>query len=197
MSVLPNFAMTDYASQGKTRPVNVIDLHSCCSHMAYYTAISRGSSAQKTAIIQPFDETKITKGTSGYLRQEFHELELLDEITKHKFNGTLSKKINGKLRNTILHEYRGLKGMAYCPNTVPAPLKWTTKNPMNNLPLVTNSPWTFIDKNKTTKKYWSQTNQITNQYFVSAKGTIPFEVKSGIKRENVITTLNMMKKLKK
>jgi hypothetical protein len=27
--LLPNFAMTDYASQGKTRPVNVVDLSSC------------------------------------------------------------------------------------------------------------------------------------------------------------------------
>ena len=51
VSVPPNFAMTDYASQGKTRVVNIVDLHSCRSHMAYYTAISRGSSAKKTAII--------------------------------------------------------------------------------------------------------------------------------------------------
>ena len=52
VSVLPNFAMTDYASRGKTRPVNIVDLHSCRSHMAYYTAISRGLLAKKTAIIQ-------------------------------------------------------------------------------------------------------------------------------------------------
>lgn len=29
VSILPNFAMTDYASQGKTRPINVVDLNSC------------------------------------------------------------------------------------------------------------------------------------------------------------------------
>ena len=35
--VLPNFAMTDYASQGKTRPHNVVHLNSCTSHQSYYT----------------------------------------------------------------------------------------------------------------------------------------------------------------
>jgi hypothetical protein len=38
--VLPNFAMTDYASQGKTCPVNVVDLSSCRDHMSYYTCLS-------------------------------------------------------------------------------------------------------------------------------------------------------------
>ncbi|EDQ98317.1 uncharacterized protein LACBIDRAFT_336072 [Laccaria bicolor S238N-H82] len=41
VSVLPNFAMTDYASQGKTRPFNVVDLNSCRNHLSYYTALSR------------------------------------------------------------------------------------------------------------------------------------------------------------
>ncbi len=30
--VLPNFAMTDYASQGKTRPLNVVDFTHCKNH---------------------------------------------------------------------------------------------------------------------------------------------------------------------
>src|SRR5271168_3540560 len=173
--------MTDYASQGKTRPVNVVDLHSCRSHMAYYTAISRGASAKKTVIIQNFDEEKITKGTSGYLRQEFRELELLDEITKLRFNGTLSQKVNGRLRNIILNQYRNLKGMAYCPASVASPLKWTQEDPMTMLPMVTDSPWAITDKNKSNNKYASK--DITNQYFISAKGTIPVEIKCGIKRK--------------
>ena len=32
VEVLPNFAMTDYASQGKTRPYNVVDLSQAHSH---------------------------------------------------------------------------------------------------------------------------------------------------------------------
>jgi hypothetical protein len=53
--VLPNFAMTDYASQGKTREVNVVDLHSCKSHMAYYTALYRSATSKGTVILQGFD----------------------------------------------------------------------------------------------------------------------------------------------
>ena len=40
VEVLPNFAMTDYLSQGKTRDYNVCNLNNSCSHQAYYTALS-------------------------------------------------------------------------------------------------------------------------------------------------------------
>ena len=33
--VLPNFSMTDYASQGKTRPYNPMDLQHSNSHQSY------------------------------------------------------------------------------------------------------------------------------------------------------------------
>jgi hypothetical protein len=86
--VLPNFAMTDYASQGKTRVFNVVDLQHCKSHFSYYTCLSRSSTAAGTAIVQAFATTAITKGITGYLRQEFRELELLNEITEGKYSCT-------------------------------------------------------------------------------------------------------------
>jgi hypothetical protein len=79
--VLPCFSMTDYASQGKSRALNVVHLNNCKDHRAVYVALSRGTSAAGTIIVQAFDFVKITSGMSGYLRQEFRELELLDEIT--------------------------------------------------------------------------------------------------------------------
>ena len=39
VEVLVNFAMTDFGSQGKTRPFNVADLNNLSSHQAYYTAL--------------------------------------------------------------------------------------------------------------------------------------------------------------
>jgi hypothetical protein len=87
--VLPNFAMTDYASQGKTQYFNVVDLSGCCNHMSYYTSLSRGSTAEGTVIVQGFNPHKIMCGASGYLQQEFRELELLDEITKLSYEGIL------------------------------------------------------------------------------------------------------------
>jgi hypothetical protein len=40
IEALPNFAMTDYASQGKTRERNVVDLGETRTHQGYYTALS-------------------------------------------------------------------------------------------------------------------------------------------------------------
>ena len=82
VQVLPNFAMTVYSSQGKTRPDNVVILNSCRDHLSYYTALSRSSTAEGTVIIQGFNPNKITCGAPGYLRQEFRELELMDEISR-------------------------------------------------------------------------------------------------------------------
>lgn len=50
--ILPNFAIIDYASQGKTRDLNVIDLNNCRTHFSYYIALSRGSSSSGSVIIQ-------------------------------------------------------------------------------------------------------------------------------------------------
>jgi hypothetical protein len=83
--VLPNFSMTDYASQGKTRPFNPVDLSNCKNHQSYYTCLSRSATAAGTIIVQPFSPQMFTSGATGYLRQEFHELEILDEITKMRY----------------------------------------------------------------------------------------------------------------
>ncbi|PBK85069.1 hypothetical protein ARMGADRAFT_942496 [Armillaria gallica] len=70
VEVLPNFAMTDYASQGKTHAFNVVDLHNCKSHQSMYTCLSRSASAEGTLILQGLSKgmrQSITKGASGAL----------------------------------------------------------------------------------------------------------------------------------
>ncbi|KLO03942.1 hypothetical protein SCHPADRAFT_841200, partial [Schizopora paradoxa] len=71
VNVLLNFGMSDYSSQGRTRPDNVVDLNNCKSHQSYYTALSRSASAEGTVILQDFDESKIMNPhiMSGHLRQ--------------------------------------------------------------------------------------------------------------------------------
>lgn len=171
VQVLPNFSMTDYASQGKTRPDNVVDLNNCRDHSSYYTCLSRSSSCEGTVLIQGFDESKITKGVSGYLRQEFREHEILDEISEQLYNGTLPSHINGNLRNSLIRQYQLLKGAKYVPNKTPFPLKWTQSDPMNTLPVVTDTPWTLITSRKTTNMAKPQTNT-----FVPASGSIHLTV---------------------
>ena len=79
--------MTDFGAQGKTCPNNVCDLNNLTTHQSYYTALSQSASAMGTLILQGFDPWKFTGKCSGALHQEFRELEILDDITKSKYEG--------------------------------------------------------------------------------------------------------------
>ena len=103
--ILPNFAMTDYASQGRTRPDNPLDLSSCGSHMSYYTCLSRGSTSAGTVILSDVDASKITGGPSGELKEEFRALEVLDDITRTQYIGELPDQITGHMRNVLIRSY--------------------------------------------------------------------------------------------
>ena len=170
--VLPNFAMTVYSSQGKTRPNNVVILNSCRDHLSYYTALSRSSTAEGTVIIQGFNPSKITCGASGYLRQEFRELELLDEISRLRFEDHLPPIINGHLRNAVIRQYQNFKGESYVPEIVPNTLKWTKSDPMNVLKVQTDTPWCLIEKNKS-----------TNTKYIPAAGTANINNSKSLKRK--------------
>lgn len=138
--VLPNFSMTDYASQGKTRPNNPVDLSNCRSHQSYYTALSRSATASGTVIVQSFSPRVITCGASGHLRQEFRELELLDEINKLRYEGKLPENIQGNTRNSLIRSYQNWKGTSYVPALTHSALKWSVNDPLPLLPVVTDAP---------------------------------------------------------
>jgi hypothetical protein len=167
--VLPNFSMTDYASQGKTRPFNVVHLSSCVSHQSYYTCLSRSASAAGTIIIQGFEPRVITGGCSGYLRQEFREQEILDDITKLRFEDMLPHYIEGNRRNTLIRQYQKWKGISHVPKSMDKHLSWITNDKMDMLPVVTDSPWQLIDKSKKSINKMSIGPVLTT--FVPAKGT--------------------------
>ena len=189
--ILPNFAMTDYAAQGKTRPYNVVHLNSCRSHMSYYTALSRSASAAGTIIVQGFDTGKITRGCSGYLRQEFREHEILDDITKLRYEGKLPDHIQGLLRNNLIRSYQKWKGTDYVPEQIDEQLKWSVNDPMNLLPVVTDSPWELTGKDNKSKKI---AVKIPNS-FVPAKGSVSVTVGKHVLDEDK-TTMSAQKKRK-
>jgi hypothetical protein len=199
--VLPNFAMTDYASQGRTRPDNVVDLSSCKNHQSYYTCLSRSATADGTIIVQGFDPKQITGGASGYLRQEFRELEILDEITKMEYEGSLPDDINGHRRNTVIRQFQKLKGTAYVPKNVHSAIKWSKSNPLDMLPVVTDSPWQIV---KAPKKENTKSKSLKSniQGYVAAKGTVPVVVHvnhdhdKSKKRKSDETTQQNAKKIK-
>jgi hypothetical protein len=76
-------------------------------------------------IIQDFTDKHMTGGLSGYLRQEFRELELLDEVTKLRFNNELPSGVRGLTRTHLIHSYRLKKGERYMPTSMPDALRWS------------------------------------------------------------------------
>ncbi|KZP02117.1 hypothetical protein FIBSPDRAFT_715227, partial [Athelia psychrophila] len=161
--------MTDYSAQGRTRPYNVVDLNSCARHQSYYTCLSRSSSAAGTIIVQGFDPKVVTRGCNGRLRQEFRELELLDEITRLRYEGQLHKKVTGNTRNALIRSYRAWKGESYVPNKVHQAIRWTRRDPLRQDPDVPMSPWQIL---KGKKKDELAATAKSTYGFVPAKGTV-------------------------
>jgi hypothetical protein len=146
--ILPNFAMTAHAAQGKTRPQNVVHLNSCLNHMSYYSSLSRSATAAGTVIIQGFHPKIITSGCSGYLRQEFRELEILDDITRLRYEKQLPDNIEGNLCHTIIQKYQLWKGFHYVPAQTDEALKWSPNDPMQLVPAVNHPSISYKGKHQ-------------------------------------------------
>ena len=127
---LLDFSINDYTSQGKIRPKNSVDVSKCRSQQSHYTYLSRSATASGTLIVQSFSPQFITCGVSGYLRQEFCELGLLDEITKLRYEGKFPDDIQGKFRNSLIRTYQKWKGTDCVPPFTHPAWTWSAKDPM-------------------------------------------------------------------
>ncbi|KAJ7016600.1 hypothetical protein C8F04DRAFT_981158 [Mycena alexandri] len=123
---LLNFGMTDYTSQGKSREQNPVELAHCRNHMSYYVALSRGFTAAGTVIVQGFDAAKITGGMSGFLRQELRELEILDEITRLRYEGRLPRTVTGVYRRGLIRSYYAWKSDHRDPAHFHPAMRWNS-----------------------------------------------------------------------
>ena len=170
--------MTDFASQGRTRVNNAVDLSSCSNHQSYYTCLSRSASAAGTIIIQGFDERKITGGASGYLRQEFRELEILNEITKLRYEICCPENINASFRNALIQQFMKWKGTLYVPNNVHPSIRWNKSDPLYASDTVESS-WQIVKKSHKPKE-----NNSDATHFIAAKGSVPVMVTSLISTKN-------------
>ena len=171
--VLPNFAMTAHAAQGKTRPYNVVHLNSCLSHMSYYSSLSRSATAAGTVIIQGFDPKVITRGCSGYLRQEFRELEILDDITKIRYEGDLPDYIDGLFRHDLCHKYVSWKGVHHVPAETDSALRWSANDPLHLSSTTDTASWKLVDK----KLYQKKKKTSSSSLFIPAKGSLSLSLK--------------------
>jgi len=70
----------------------------------------------------------VTGGASGALRQEFRELELLDDIVCMKYEGKLPVTVVGDRRQTLIHSFRTWKGENYVPVHVHNAIHWGNRD---------------------------------------------------------------------
>jgi hypothetical protein len=117
-------------------------------------------------------------GASGYLRQEFRELELLDEITRLRYENALPAHITGNRRNTVIRQFQDWKGTGYVPDNVHHSIRWDKNDPLDVLDVVTDSPWQIVQRTK--KKNYVVTKKSDTIGFVAARGSVPV---SGLKRK--------------
>jgi len=187
--VLPNFAMTDYASQGRTRPYNVVDMNNCRSHQSMYTCLSRGSSLDGTVLVQGFDPRKIQGGMTGYLRQEFRELEIMDEITTLRYHSKLPNHINASTRHSLIRQYQVWKGVEHVPKHVHSSLRWNKSDPMYLVEEQNEASWRLLKKEKkeinkiegqvvTKKRSAASMANSTSSSYMTAQGTKALQVAS-------------------
>ncbi|EIN03418.1 hypothetical protein PUNSTDRAFT_36801, partial [Punctularia strigosozonata HHB-11173 SS5] len=126
VQVLLNFAMTDFQSQGRTRPINPVDLYNCSGFQSAYTCLSRGTSLSSTIIIQPFKEDILKGGAPGHIRAEFRELEILDHIGYLRHKGMLHREVRGETRLDLIKSYERVYGKRCVPENVHSKLDWTS-----------------------------------------------------------------------
>ncbi|KAF8143053.1 hypothetical protein K438DRAFT_1634372 [Mycena galopus ATCC 62051] len=143
--VLPNFAMTDYASQGKTRVINVVDLNNCRTHFSYYTALSRGTTSAGTVILQGFDSRKITRGISGFLRQELRELEILNELTKLRYEGIMVPVTTALTRRDALRMFYEYKKAPFDSDILHPALRYKVGDDVKYVKPIQVGEWKLLD----------------------------------------------------
>ncbi|KAJ3838967.1 hypothetical protein F5878DRAFT_536467 [Lentinula raphanica] len=129
VDVLLGFAMTAYASQGQSLSDNATDLNTLNDHHAFYTALSRSRTYNNTIILQGFDHKYITGGASGALRKELRDLELLDEITRLRYEGKSDASVQGSTRSVLIESFRNWKGQKYNPPCIHSAIRWSDKDP--------------------------------------------------------------------
>ncbi|EPT05107.1 hypothetical protein FOMPIDRAFT_43059 [Fomitopsis schrenkii] len=140
VSVLLNFAMTDFGCQGRTRPNNPCHLTNCRTHQSIYTCLSRSSSLNGTLILGSLDKSKITGGQISHLRREFRELEILNQITACRARGELPSEVQGDNRRALIRAWQKCKGFHCVPPNVHPAIDWANDPPEELEPLIINPP---------------------------------------------------------
>jgi hypothetical protein len=105
-------------------------------------------------------------------RPDFHNLELLDEITKLEFHSQLVPESNGHCRNILIRQFHTWKVPSYMPENLHPTIKWSAQQPH---PLKTESKniqWQIVDRKKNLNSNLESTISKAPNSFVTAKGSL-------------------------
>jgi len=140
--------------------------------------------------LQGFDPKKIQGGLTGFLRQEFRELEILDDITRLCYLGELPPSVSAVTRTALIRSYQLWKGTEHVPKTVHPSIEWSKHDPMNLVDKSEDASWQLVGKksnkaaqpldrssdNPRKHKLAVMLNQETG--YICAKGTKPLNTLS-------------------
>jgi len=143
----------------------------------------------------------ITGGCSGWLRQEFRDLELLDEITRLRFHSQLVPEIDGHCRNTLIRQFRTWKGLKYVPENLHPTIKWSAQQPYPLESQVQDIPWKIVNRKENLDSNLNDSMIKASNSFITAKGSMPLPYKiiestSTKRKANNQDELHAIKKLK-
>jgi hypothetical protein len=150
-----------------------VDLQHSNSHQSYYTCLSRCASAKGTLIMQSLQPSVITGGCSGWLQQEFRDLEILDEITRLAFHSKLMPEINGHCGNTLIKQFRTWKGLNYVPENLHPAIKWSAQQPYPSEVEMQGIQWKIVVQNEKLNSNLKSSTSSTPNFFAAAKGSKP------------------------
>jgi len=94
-------------------------------------------------------QKKIQGGLTGFLRQEFRELEILDDITRLRYLGELPPSVSAVTRTALIRSYQLWKGTEHVPKTVHPSIEWSKHDLMNLVDKSEDASWQLLAKNQT------------------------------------------------
>jgi hypothetical protein len=154
-----------------------VDLQHSNSHQSYYTCLSRCASAKGTLIMQSLQPSVITGGCSGWLQQEFRDLEILDEITRLAFHSKLMPEINGHCGNTLIKQFRTWKGLNYVPENLHPAIKWSAQQPYPSEVEVQDIQWKIVVQNEKLNSNLKSSTSSTPNFLQLLKGASHFSIR--------------------
>ena len=105
------------------------------------------------------------------MRQEFRELELLDDITDKHYRGKTALLLGDHNRNSLIKAYRESQGLLYVPPSAHKAIRWNKKDPFRE-PEIHNVDWHIarstdekvnVVKNETTKMTVQTSHNVRSQ----------------------------------